>query len=97
MSVVELTVGGVALVPIIVALCELAKRAGLADKYVPILNAALSLAGYTLVVVITQKPEVLQPAMIVLNGLLVMLSAVGAYRAVKTGVKWSKANLEYRG
>lgn len=79
MDLPELVVGGILLVPIIVALVELAKSVGLPTQYAPWLNGVLSLAAYGLVVLVAQVPDALEPVTYGLNALIIFLSAAGFY------------------
>ncbi len=81
----ELTVGTIALAPVIVAVVEGAKKLGLAKVYWPWLTAGLSLAFYALTVFLVQRPDLLEPATIGLNGLVIFLASAGLFdRSQKT-------------
>ena len=75
----ELQIESLLLVPIIVALIQAIKAAGVPSKYAPWLNAVFSVAGYALMIWITAQPEYLQGVTIALNGLMVFLAAAGFY------------------
>lgn len=93
----DLTIGGIALVPIIAGILELLKRAGLDVKYVPWLNIVLSVLAYTAIQLLVVKPELLQPAVIIINGIVVALAAAGVYsttRYYKAEFKAMKLNAE---
>lgn len=78
------TIFGVALVPIIIGISEVAKRVGFPKKYVPVLNLALGVAaGF-----IYAAPS--NPKEAALVGIALGLSASGLYSGVKNvaqGVK----------
>jgi hypothetical protein len=80
---VDLTVGGLALVPVIAALCQAAKSMGLPVKYVPVLNAVLSVLAYALVVLVTQQPDTVPTITVIINGIVVALGAAGLYSTAK--------------
>ena len=76
----ELTIGTIALAPVIVALIQLAKtKLGLPVEYAPWLNAGLSVTFYALVVFLAQRPDLLEATTIGLNGLVIFLAAAGVY------------------
>ncbi len=75
----ELQIESLLLVPIIVALIQAVRAAGMPAKYAPWLNAAFSVAGYALMIFVTAQPEYLQGINIALNGLMVFLAAAGFY------------------
>ena len=75
----ELAIGGIVLAGIIVGVIQLAKKLGLPTEYAPWLNGFLSVAGYALVVLVTQMPHLLEPVTLVLNALVVFLAAAGLY------------------
>lgn len=80
----DITVFGVALVPIIVGLAEVAKRIGFPKKFIPVLDLALGLAAGFFYVAPGNYAEA------VLVGIALGLSASGLYSGVKNvaqGVK----------
>ncbi len=79
----ELTVGTIALAPVIVAVVEGAKKLGLAKVYLPWLNAILALVFFSLMTVVTQRPDLLVPVTIGLNGLVIFLVGAGLYDRVQ--------------
>ena len=83
----ELTILGIAAAPIIVAIIQLAKMAGVPDKYAPWLNAALSVVAYGVIVLL--QTGVLDAAMTtyVLNVLMIFLAAAGVYDRLQTPLK----------
>ncbi len=76
---VELQIGAIALAPIIVGLVEVAKALGLDVKYAPWATGLLSLVAYGAVVLVEQRPDLLQPLLYALNALIVFLVATGFY------------------
>ncbi len=76
---VELQIGAIALAPIVVGLVEVAKALGLDVKYAPWLTGLLSLLAYGGVVLVEQRPDLLQPMLYALNALIVFLVATGFY------------------
>jgi len=75
----ELAIGGIALAGVIVAIIQVAKRLGLPSHLAPWLNGGLSVLFYALVVVVAQKPDLLQPVTLGLNALVIFLAAAGFY------------------
>jgi drug/metabolite transporter (DMT)-like permease len=75
-----LEVLGIALVPIIVALVSLAKHFGLPHDKARWLNAGLSVLGVILVQAIEFRPDWGPEAKVVLESVIVFLSAAGFYR-----------------
>lgn len=84
---VELQIGAVALAPIIVGLVEVAKALGLDVKYAPWLTGVLSLVAYGGVVAVQQKPDLLQPMIYALNGLIIFLVATGFYNRAQAALQ----------
>ena len=83
-----LSVGGILLVPIVVALIEVAKQFGLPKKFAPWLNAGLSVAGFVIMRQVQFNPELEETVVFVLQALTVFLSAAGLYsEGVKRGKK----------
>jgi len=81
----DLQIGGIVLVPIIVAIVEGAKKLGLPKIYWPWLNAFLAVAFFALMTVVTQQPELLNAVTIGLNGLVIFLASAGLFdRSQKT-------------
>ena len=76
---VELQIGAIALAPIIVGLVEVAKALGLNVKYAPWATGLLALVGYAAVVLVEQRPDLLQPMVYALNAIIVFLVATGFY------------------
>jgi len=77
-----LTIGGIALVPIIVALVEVAKRVGMPHEYAPYLNGLLSVLGMILVQYVTQSPESEALVVLALQMIVLFLTNAGLYREV---------------
>lgn len=88
---VDLTIGGIALIPVIVALVELAKMLGLPVDFAPWLTGALAVVGYVLVILVTAHPEFLQAVTVGLTAVIIFLSATGLYKtAQRTAAAFSK-------
>jgi hypothetical protein len=85
--IADLTIGGVAIAPLIVGLVNLAKRAGLPASYAPYLNGVLAVAGYLLVQYIAAHPDLLQTAQIVAVSVLIFLTASGMHQLGKTSLR----------
>jgi hypothetical protein len=79
----ELVVDGIVLAPVIVALIELFKRLGMPVDLAPWANGVLSLAGYGVVVLIAQQPDLIEPVKIALNAVIVFLTGAGLYTTIK--------------
>jgi len=76
----ELTIGAVALAPVIVALIQIAKMFGLPARYAPLANAILSVIAYLVVTVyLASRPEAMQAATVAINALVIFLTAAGVY------------------
>lgn len=75
----KLVIGTIALAPIIVALVEVAKKAGMPTQYAPWLNGGLAFVGYGLMVLILKMPEAAEPVTYGLNFLIVFLMNAGLY------------------
>jgi len=75
----ELSIGGILLVPVIVAIVELAKKVGLPSDYAPYANAALTVVGYVGMVLLGQYPEYTEIAVHALNAVILFLTAAGFY------------------
>jgi len=78
----ELIIEGIVLVPIIVAIIEVAKKLGLPTEYAPWLNGLLSLVGYGLMFLVLKLPETAEPVTLGLNFLITFLGAAGFYNRV---------------
>lgn len=77
---IELAVGGIALLPIIVGLVELAKRYGnLSSEHAPLLNGALTTAGYALMFFVMKNPTYEEIVVGVLGGVMTFLAGAGFY------------------
>ncbi len=76
---VELQIGAVALAPIIVGLVEVAKALGLDVRYAPWLTGGLALLAYGAVVLVQQRPDLLQPMVYALNAIIIFLVSTGFY------------------
>lgn len=80
----ELTIGGIALIPIIVALVEAAKRyAGVPSEYAPVLNGVLSVAGLLAMQYVGAHPEYEDEAVLVLQALILFLANAGLYETAR--------------
>jgi len=80
----ELTIGAIAVAPVIAALVEAAKAAGLPSRWAPLMNAVLSVAAYLMVTqVLASKPEAVQAAAIALNVVIIFLTTAGFYTTAK--------------
>ena len=79
----DLIIGGIALGPIITALVQLAKKFGLPSGYAPYLNAGLSVLGYFGMVMLGLHPGFTEWVVVVLQILIIFLSAAGVYSTVK--------------
>ena len=76
-----LEIGGILLVPIIVALVEGAKAfLGLPPKYAPLLNAVLSVLGVLLVQYTSGSPETQPTVVLALQMAVLFLTNAGLYR-----------------
>lgn len=73
---------GIELAPLVVALVELAKLAGLPVQYARWVNAALSVGAYALVALVGQRPDLTEPVSMVLSALMIFLTAAGLYDSV---------------
>ena len=87
---VELTIGTIALVPIVVGIIQMLKKLGLPDDYAPWANAALTVVGYMVIVYVKSNPRYEQPVEMVLNGIMVFLSAGGFYEVASRTVTAAK-------
>ena len=84
---VELQIGAIALAPIIVGLVEVFKALGLDVKYAPWLTGGLALLAYAAVVLVEQRPDLLQPMVYALNAVIVFLVATGFYNRAQAALK----------
>lgn len=87
MENIDLTINGIALLPIIVAVVELAKRLGLKTDYAPWLTGVLSVLGYVLVQGVKVYPEYTNYVVMVLTAVLVFLSSTGLYTVGKNVIQ----------
>lgn len=87
MEGIDLTIGGIALLPIIVALVELAKQLGMDVKYAPWLTGVLSVIGYIMVQGVNMFPQYESYVVMVLTMALVFLSTTGLYTIAKNTIK----------
>lgn len=87
----DLYIGSFAAAPIIVALLQLLKLAGLPSKYAVWINAILSCMAYGLNLLLTAHPEWEPIYVIALNLLVTFLTAAGIYDAVVQPVAKSMA------
>jgi hypothetical protein len=80
----ELTIGAIALAPVIAALVEGAKHIGLPSQFAPLLNAILSVVAYLVVsVYLIAHPEAVQITTVIVNALVIFLGAAGVYTTAK--------------
>lgn len=81
------TYAGIVAVPLIVGLVEVCKRAGLPERFAPLMSMALGLGlslGYMATTVVGTGPS---PMDAVVVGLALGLSASGLYSSSKTAVE----------
>jgi len=83
---VNLTIGGIALLPIIVALVELAKGLGMKTSWAPWLTGFLSVVGYVLVMFTQSYPEYTSYVVSALTILTIFLGSTGLYTIGKNTV-----------
>jgi hypothetical protein len=86
MQLPELQIGGILLAPIIVAVVEAAKLAGLPTPWARWLSAILSVAGYAATFAIANRPDLLEPISIALNALVIFLTTAGLYHQAKAAL-----------
>ena len=86
MNIPELTIGTVALIPIIVAVIEGFKRAGLPASWAPWANAVLTVVGYIVVLLLEKYPAYEPTAIMALTMLGIFLAAGGFYEVVSRTV-----------
>ncbi len=80
----EISIGSVALAPVIAALVEGAKALGLPSRFAPFLNAILSVVAYLVVsVYLVQHPDALAAATVMVNALVIFLTAAGFYTTTR--------------
>ena len=79
MNIPELTIGTVALVPIIVAVIQALKKAGLPTSWSPWANAALTVIGYIVVLLLEKYPAYEPTAIMAVTMLGIFLAAGGFY------------------
>lgn len=83
----ELTILGIAAAPIIVALIQLFKIAGLPVQYAPWINAGLSVVAYAVAILIQNGTIDATIAAFVLNALVIFLTAAGVYDRVQSRIE----------
>jgi hypothetical protein len=83
----ELMLGTVALAPLIAALVQVIKALGVKAEYAPWFNAALSVLAYALIVAVQRDPALAEPVNVLLNALVIFLSAAGFYETVRHAAK----------
>lgn len=83
MELATLQIGGVLLVPIIVAVIEACKKAGMPTTYAPWVNAGLSVVGFLAMTFVNANPVWEQPVVMVLTMIMIFLSAAGFYDVAK--------------
>lgn len=87
---VSLQIGSILLVPVIVAIIEVAKRLGMPVEYAPWANGALSVLAYGAVVLVAQRPDLLQPLTYALTAIVIFLSAAGFYDTAKRTITFGQ-------
>lgn len=80
---IEMTIGGIALLPIIVALVEVAKTIGMKTSWAPWLTGILSVIGYVLVLFTQSYPEYTSYVVSALTILTIFLGSTGLYTVAK--------------
>lgn len=84
----ELTLNGIVLAPIIVALVEVLKRYLYLDsRYAPVATAILSILAYVAIQFATTDPQFADGFGYILNALIIALSSSGLYSVGKTYLK----------
>ena len=86
MYIPELTIGTVALIPIIVAVIEGFKKAGLPASWAPWANAVLTVVGYIVVLLLEKYPGYEPTAIMAVTMLGIFLAAGGFYEVVSRTV-----------
>jgi uncharacterized membrane protein YccF (DUF307 family) len=79
----ELMLGTVALAPVIAALVQAVKALGVPSKFAPWFNGAFSILAYGVIIMVKRDPAMAEPVTILLNALVIMLSAAGFYETVQ--------------
>ncbi len=75
----DISIGSIAIAPLIVALVQVAKGLGFPTKYAPWLNAVLTVLFYVLRQLVEAHPQMQPPVTIALNLLVTFLTAAGIY------------------
>lgn len=75
----ELTVGGIMLVPLIVAIIEFLKKYGLPKDKAPLANGILNVVAFAVMLYVRANPEVTDVVVTALQVLMIFLSAMGFY------------------
>ena len=86
MYIPNLQIGTVLLVPIIVAIIEAFKAAGLPSKWAPWANAVLTVIGYAAVLALQKFPSYEPTAVMIVTMLVIFLSAGGFYQVASRTV-----------
>jgi len=76
---IDLTIGSVALVPLIITIIELAKRLGLSSTAAPYVNIGLTVVAVTAVMFLRHTPEAVTGAVIVVQAIATILAVAGGY------------------
>lgn len=79
----ELTIQGIALIPIVVAIVRLATAYGLSKDYAPLVTALLTVAGYALTLLVQFGYVPAMPVEIGLTALTLFLVQMGVYSFFK--------------
>ncbi len=82
----NLEIGTIALIPIIVALVEAFKMAGLPSRYAPWANAISTAIGYAVIVLLQKYPTYEPVAVVGLTMMMIFLSAGGFYEVISRTV-----------
>ena len=80
MYIPNLEIGTIALIPVIVAIIEAFKVAGLPSKWAPWANAVLTVLGYGVVMLLQKFPTYEPTAIVALTMLGIFLAAGGFYQ-----------------
>lgn len=75
----EITIGSIAVAPLIVAIIQVAKGLGFPTQYAPWLNAVLTTIAYGIMLWLQVNPEYEQPITVALNLIVTFLTAAGIY------------------
>ena len=86
MYIPNLEIGTIALIPIIVAVIEAFKAAGLPSKWAPWANAVLTVLGYVVVMLLQKYPTYEPTAIVALTMLGIFLAAGGFYEVASRTV-----------